>query len=195
MGTPILYARLSRFGVYPANRWHAPLSCQSPSLSKGSACLRAMVHCGSCMPHVSAIVVPARCRAQCQESGRTLKTRRVSAVVFPLSTFPSDSSPPPDTASAPLSSAPVLWRDWPRCGIRWTWLKVVRSQTLCLESSSQFSPSVTQASTKMVLTRAGRALASLLKASSGVQCPSIGRSPHGRHASRTASHLCFLVWL
>lgn len=48
-------------------------------------------------------------RAQCQESGSTLKPRRVSAVLWPLSTSPSDSSPPPDTASAPLSSAPVLW--------------------------------------------------------------------------------------
>jgi hypothetical protein len=96
-------------------------------------------------------------RVQCQESGSTLKPRRVSAVVFPLSTSPSDSSPPPDTASAPLSSAPVLWRDWSRCGIRRTWLKVVRSQTICLESSSQFSPPLTQASTEKVLTRAERA--------------------------------------
>jgi hypothetical protein len=96
-------------------------------------------------------------RAQCQESGSTLKPRRVSAVLWPLSTSPSDSSPPPDTASAPLSSAPVLWRDWPRCGIRRTWLKVVRSQTICLESSSQFSPPLTQASTEKVLTRAERA--------------------------------------
>ena len=29
----------------------------------------------------------------------------------------------------------------------------------------------------------------------GAQCPSSGRPPTGRHASRTASHLCFLVWL
>ena len=195
MGAPILYARLSRFGVYSATRWHTPLSCSSRALSSGAACLRATVHCGSCMPHVSAIVVPARCRAQCQESGSTLKPRRVSAVLWPLSTSPSDSSPPPDTASAPLSSAPVLWRDWPRCGIRRTWLKVVRSQTICLESASQFSPPLTQASTEKVLTRAEHALASLLKASSGTQCPSIGRSPPGRHAKRPASHLCFLVWL
>jgi hypothetical protein len=60
-------------------------------------------------------------RAQCQESSSMLKPRRVSAVLWPLSTSPSDSSPPPDTTSAPLPSAPVLWRDWPRCGIRRTW--------------------------------------------------------------------------
>jgi hypothetical protein len=95
-------------------------------------------------------------RAQCQESSNTIKPRRVSAVLWPLSTSPSDSSPPPDTASASLPSAPVLWRDWPRCGIRRTWLKVVRSQTICLESSAP-SPSLAKASTEKILTRAERA--------------------------------------
>ncbi|HKV60212.1 MAG TPA: hypothetical protein VJO32_18120, partial [Ktedonobacteraceae bacterium] len=80
-------------------------------------------------------------RAQCQESSTTLKPRRVSAVLWPHSSSHSDSSPPPNPASELLASAPVLWRDWPRCGIRRTWLKVVRSQTVCLESSSPLSPS------------------------------------------------------
>jgi hypothetical protein len=97
-------------------------------------------------------------RAQCQESSTTIKPRRVSAVLWPLSSSPSDASPPPDpseTALAPLPSAPVLWKDWPRCGIRRTWLKVVRSQTICLDSPSP--PSHAQTSTEKILTRAERA--------------------------------------
>jgi hypothetical protein len=96
-------------------------------------------------------------RAQCQESSSTLKPRRVSAVLWPLSTSPSDSSPPPDTASVPLPSAPVLWRDWPRCGIRRTWLKVIRSQTMCLESSEALSPSRAPVPAEKGLTRSERA--------------------------------------
>jgi hypothetical protein len=96
-------------------------------------------------------------RTQCQESSTTLKPRRVSAVLWPLNTSRSDSSPPPGSAPAPPPSAPALWRDWPRCGIRRTWLKVVRSQTICLESSSPLSLSLAQASTEKILTRAERA--------------------------------------
>jgi hypothetical protein len=103
-------------------------------------------HCRSCS-----------LRAQCQESSSTIKPRRVSAVLWPLNASCSDPSPPPDTASAPLPSAPVLWRDWPRCRIRRTWLKVVRSQVVCLEGSAQLSPSETVAPTEKVLTRAERA--------------------------------------
>ena len=96
-------------------------------------------------------------RAQCQESSSTLKPRRVSAVLWPLSTSPSDSSPPPDTTSAPLPSAPVLWRDWPRCSIRRTWLKVIRSQTICLESPEELLPSLAPMPTEKRLTRSERA--------------------------------------
>lgn len=39
------------------------------------------------------------------------------------------------------------------------------------------------------------ALASLLRPASEAQCPSIGCSLTGRHASRTASHLCPFFWL
>ena len=59
-------------------------------------------------------------RAQCQESSTTLKPRRVSAVLWPLSSSRPDS---PDTTRASLASAPMLWCDWPRCGIRRTWQK------------------------------------------------------------------------
>lgn len=103
-------------------------------------------HCRSCL-----------LRAQRQESRTTLKPRRVSAVLWPLSSSHADPSPPPDPAIAPPSSAPVLWRDWPRCSIRRTWLKVVRSQTVCLESSTPLSPPRTPCTTEKIVTRAERA--------------------------------------
>jgi hypothetical protein len=96
-------------------------------------------------------------RAQWQESSTTLKPRRVSAVVWPFNASHSASSPPSDPAPALLPSVPVLWRDWPRCGIRRTWLKVVRSQTICLESSSPLSPSRAKTPAEKILTRAERA--------------------------------------
>ncbi|HEY4389462.1 MAG TPA: hypothetical protein VGN34_33900, partial [Ktedonobacteraceae bacterium] len=94
-------------------------------------------------------------RAQCQESSTTLNPRRVSAMLLPLGASRSDSSPPPETARAPFASAPVLWRDWPRCGIRRTWLKGIRSQTTCLDSSSLCLSSLAPA--EKALTRAERA--------------------------------------
>ncbi|MBO0783661.1 MAG: hypothetical protein J2P37_33025, partial [Ktedonobacteraceae bacterium] len=103
-------------------------------------------HCRSCLV-----------RAQCQESNITLKPRRVSAVLWPLSSSHSDSSPPPNPASELPASAPVLWRDWPRCNIRRTWLKVVRSQTIDLKSSAPLLLPRAQAPTEKVWTRAERA--------------------------------------
>ncbi|MFL5661939.1 MAG: hypothetical protein ACJ8BW_11395 [Ktedonobacteraceae bacterium] len=96
-------------------------------------------------------------RAQCQESSTTLKPRRVSAVLWPLNASHAASSLPPDSAPALLPSAPVLWRDWPRCGIRRTWLKVVRGQTICLESASPLSPSLAKTPAEKILTRPERA--------------------------------------
>lgn len=96
-------------------------------------------------------------RSQCQESSTTLKPRRVSAVLWPLSSSHSDSSPPSHPASAPPASALVLWRGWPRCSIRRTWLKVVRGQTIDLKSSAPLSPPRAQAPTEKVWTRAERA--------------------------------------
>jgi hypothetical protein len=92
-------------------------------------------------------------RAQCQESSTTLKPRRVSAVLWPLAPARFDSSPPSETASTPDISVPVLWRDWPRCSIRRTWLKVVRSQTIDLESSAPLLPSLAKAPAEKILTR------------------------------------------
>ena len=96
-------------------------------------------------------------RSQCQESNTTLKPRRVSAVLWPLSSSHADSSLPPDPTPAHPPSAPVLWRDWPRCSIRRTWLKVVRSQTVCLESAAPLSPPRGPCTTEKILTRAERA--------------------------------------
>jgi hypothetical protein len=94
-------------------------------------------------------------RAQCQESPESRKPRRVSAVLWPLSTSLSPSSPTHLDAPPPSSLVPVLWKDWPRCRIRRGWLKVVRSETVCLESSTQ--PSSVTTLPENVLTRAQRA--------------------------------------
>lgn len=133
-------------------------------------------------------------RAQCQESRTTLKPRRVSAVVLPLSSSHADSSSPPDPTPAPPPSASVLWRDWPCCSIRRTWLKVVRSQTVCQESSAPLSPPRTQAPTEKILTRAERAHWRLSwDERRAAQCSSSRCSPAHRHALRTPSHFC--LWL
>jgi hypothetical protein len=92
---------------------------------------------------------PCPLREQCQESGTTLKPRRVSAVFWPR-------TPPPDTASldcevsvceaigasaaagnAPVSSLPVpaqpvRWGDWPRCQIRRAFVLLLRTQTVLI---------------------------------------------------------------
>ncbi len=134
-------------------------------------------------------------RSQCQESSTTLKPRRVSGVLWPLSSSHADSSLPPDPASAPRASAPVLWRDWPRCSIRRTWLKVVRSQTLCLESSAPLSPPRENAPTEKIFTRAERAhwrLSWDQRRARNVRPPR--RSPPGCYPSWTAIYLRFRLW-
>ncbi|HEU5383038.1 MAG TPA: hypothetical protein VFV38_47130 [Ktedonobacteraceae bacterium] len=78
-------------------------------------------------------------------------------MLWPLNAPLSDSSPPADSSSTPRASAPGLWRDWPRCSIRRTWLKVVRSQTIYLENSAPLLPSRAPAPTEKSFTRAERA--------------------------------------
>ncbi len=78
-------------------------------------------------------------------------------MLWPLEASLSDSSLPCEKAPAPLLRAPVLWKDWPRCGIRRAWLKVVRSQTVWVESSTRPEPSPVPPPTEEVLTRAERA--------------------------------------
>ncbi len=135
-------------------------------------------------------------RAQCQESSTTIKPRRVSAVLWPIDSSPPTCSSTCSDGPPPSPLAPVLWRDWPRCSIRRTWLKVIRSQTLCLENSLQLSPSEALAQTREGVDQSRAcALASLLGTALGTQCPSIECPPTGRHAPRATCHLCFFLWL
>src|SRR5260221_7245791 len=71
-------------------------------------------------------------RAQCQESSTTIKPRRGRAVLWPLASSLSASSPTPSETSQPLPPSPVVWKDRPRCRIRPAWLKTLRSATRCL---------------------------------------------------------------
>jgi hypothetical protein len=103
-------------------------------------------HCRSCL-----------LRAQCQESSSTLKPRRVSAVFWPLSTDPSVAPLPLDHAPEPPPLFPLLWRDWPRCRIRRTWVKVLRSETLSFFWGTPPEPVQTLDPGEEVLTRAQRA--------------------------------------
>ncbi len=96
-------------------------------------------------------------RAQCQESNTTIKPRRVSAVLWPLSSNASSSSPIPTDAPAPPPVAPVLWKDRPRCHIRREWLKVIRRETVVFAFSTMSAPSPVTPATEDVLTRAERA--------------------------------------
>jgi len=57
-------------------------------------------------------------RPQCQESSSSVKPRRVSAVFWPLPVSPSLACAPLPPPPQALPLAAVLWKDWPRCGIR-----------------------------------------------------------------------------
>ncbi len=103
-------------------------------------------HCRTCL-----------LRAQCQESSSSLKPRRVSALFWPLEAQGEDSSPPLENAPEPLPLAPVLWKDWPRCRIRRTWLKIVRSETVGLTNGAIPASSPVTPTIEDVLTRAQRA--------------------------------------
>lgn len=96
-------------------------------------------------------------RAQCQERSTTLKPRRVSAVLWPIEATPTPSSPSAETTHVPPPLAPVMWKDWPRCRIRRVWMKVVRRETVSLESSASLDPSPATSQTSELITRAQRA--------------------------------------
>ncbi len=103
-------------------------------------------HCRSCL-----------LRAQCQESRSTLKPRRVSAVFWPLSTDLSVAALPHDDAPEPPPLFPLVWRDWPRCRIRRTWGKVLRSETVSFFWGTPPEPVQTRDPGEEVLTRTQRA--------------------------------------
>jgi len=98
---------------------------------------------------------PCPLRAQCQERSESVKPRRVSAVLWPLESVPSDASPPRQDPPAAFPLAALLWKDWPRCGIRRAWLKVIRSETVRLTRGAPAAPVATE--TSAVFTRAQRA--------------------------------------
>jgi hypothetical protein len=91
---------------------------------------------------------PCPLREQCQESGTTLKPRRVSAVFWPRPAPPVTSppagaapvseadqaSPPAEQvpASPPVPAQPVRWGDWPRCQIRRTFVQLLRTQAVLI---------------------------------------------------------------
>jgi hypothetical protein len=112
---------------------------------------------GSYMLRVLVIAALALCVPSVRRVARRSNHGGKVAVLWPLSSPRSDSEPPLEVTSTLPASAPVLWRDWPRCGIRRTWLKVVRSQTVCLESSAPLLPPRTEAPAEKILTRAERA--------------------------------------
>jgi hypothetical protein len=93
-------------------------------------------------------------RGQCQESSSSLKPRRVSAVFWPLEAVLSDASPPLQAPPQALPLAAVLWKDWPRCGMRRVWLKVIRSETVHWTSGPTAAPVAREPS---VFTRTQRA--------------------------------------
>ena len=119
---------------------------------------------------------PCPMREQCQESGTTLKPRRVSAVFWPR-TSPPPASPPecaapaseaerasPLIGAAPASSAPppvpaqpVRWGDWPRCQIRRAWVQLLRTQTVLISFRATETLVHAKPHTPSLETRAARA--------------------------------------
>ena len=96
-------------------------------------------------------------RSQCQESGSSVKPRRVSAVFWPLSSPHSASPLPLENAPDLPPLASVLWKDWPRCHIRREWLKVIRRETVIFTFGATPAPSPATPTAEKVLSRAGRA--------------------------------------
>ena len=99
-------------------------------------------------------------RERCQESGTTIKPRRVSAVFWLISS----SSPGSVTAQAvphePPASPPgnpVLWGDWERCQIRRSFFTLLRTQTVTVTQGAPPGTRETEGRTSAVSTRAQRA--------------------------------------
>ncbi len=104
---------------------------------------------------------PCPLRALCQENGTaTKKPRRVSAVIFPVSSSPAVSVEPPSTPTEPLASpppCPVLWGDWERSQIRRRWLHVLRTQSVVLPPGALQHQKQEDVKKQELLTRAQRA--------------------------------------
>jgi hypothetical protein len=92
---------------------------------------------------------PCPLREQCQEATTTRKPRQVSAVLWPLApNTPIPAQPPPH---------PVLWGDWPRCQLRRSFIRLLRTQTVTLSVDSLLSEEHQPATCQDVQTRAQRA--------------------------------------
>ena len=156
MGSGFLYPRLSWLGLYSATRWNPALPCKPPALSPGAPSRARWLPTDLvCCTYRSLPFLPFACAVSREQHHPETTTGECG--VAATQHFSLESSPPSETASVLLASAPVLWRDWPRCGIRRTWLKVIRSQTICLESPPPLLPSRGPCATEKTLTRAERA--------------------------------------
>ncbi len=101
-------------------------------------------------------------RERCQESGTTLKPRRVSAVLWPISSSlpgSGEALPVRQEALAPPPGNLILWGDWERCQIRRSFLTLLRTQTVTVTQCAPQDRNVeeTEGRTPAVLTRAQRA--------------------------------------
>jgi hypothetical protein len=115
-------------------------------------------------------------RSQCQESATTIRPRRVSAVILPVSSpsparvVSAASTPPVKLAPAPVEPAPapvkplasspacpVLWGDWERCQVRRRWFHLLRTQTVTLTVGEALEPKIEDTKDQKVQTRAQRA--------------------------------------
>jgi len=128
-------------------------------------------------------------RAQCQENLLTIKPRRVSAVFWPILSNQVLTSAPMLGPPQPPACSPVMWGDWPRCHIRRTWLKVVRSQTVDVTMGATPPQERTARTDEHVLTRQQRAHwrfsweQRLARNARPVTAPSLTITIHGLSAS------------
>ncbi len=143
--------------IYAATRWKPPLPCQPSALSKGSA-PRARWHLTTlvCRTHwsMSCLPVARTVSGEQHHAGSTTEKSRCFGRSPLLTQNPRRHLAQP---LLPLLLLRCKGSDWPRCSIRRIWLNVVRSQTVCLDSSAPLSPPHGPCSTEKILTRAERA--------------------------------------
>ncbi len=115
-----------------------------------------------CMQPASAIAANVSCVPNVKKVFLPCPPRRVSVVFWPVTvpvasaSIPSQPDPPPKMLE-PVSCFPVLWGDWPRCQIRRTWLKVVRSEMVVVTTGDPFMQNQSEVAVRHVITRAQRA--------------------------------------
>lgn len=111
---------------------------------------------------------PCPLRAHCQESPTTSKPRQVSAVLWPLASTSSVPAQPParsceasliasQSTPEPPAPHPILWGDWPRCQLRRSLIRLLRTQTVELTFRALQPEKALSANCDDVQTRAERA--------------------------------------